>query len=228
MCHPLGHEYPRSYRNLQQFAIHLSNAGFDTFRFDYYGTGNSAGKSDELTTRQCIKDIQAAAAYVREQSQCEKLSIIAVRIGAPLVMTTEIGEIENLIIWDPVMQGSNYISLLKDFHNRAISGLGRFMLMRKPSQVDQLYGHAMSPEKRQDLSDLNMPLGQKQKITQQLLLTSAGYLDNEAECKKLLPNWTHIPINDDIYWHSDRYTESAFSSPEAYHAMMSVLKGETK
>ena len=226
MCHPLGHEYPRSFRNLQQFAIQLSNAGFNTFRFDYSGTGNSSGKSADLTSNKCIKDIQTAAAYIREQSQCDQLSIIAVRLGAPLVMKAEINDIENMILWDPVIHGSNYISLLEDFHSHAVSGLGRFRKSRKSSRIDQLYGHAMSAEKRQSFSDFSISSDQNQPAKKHFLVSSKNYLADETGCEKLLENWTNFTTDDEIYWHSNQYTESAFSSPEAYQTMMKILKGE--
>lgn len=241
ICHPLGHEYSRSYRNLQQFSIQLGRAGFDTFRFDYAGTGNSSGESAELTTEQCIADIKAAAAYIKEKSQCQRLSIIAVRMGAPLALQAVIEDIEdkdnndfdnldNLIIWDPVIHGSNYISLLQTFHHRTLTNLERFRLIRKPSSIKQLYGHAMSTKKAESLIQLNMPISLPSNIGEptsinKTLITSANYLPKEPGCDQLVSSWQHFYTNDSIYWHNHKYTDSAFSSPQAFQVMMAALMG---
>uniref|UniRef100_UPI0035627EB8 amino acid adenylation domain-containing protein n=1 Tax=Novipirellula sp. TaxID=2795430 RepID=UPI0035627EB8 len=48
ICHSIGHEYARGYRNLQQLAVQLCSVGFDVLRFDYASTGNSDGACAEL------------------------------------------------------------------------------------------------------------------------------------------------------------------------------------
>lgn len=131
MCHPIGHEYPRSYRNLQQLSIQLAQSGFDIFRFDYAGTGNSSGESAELTLEQCGNDVETAATYIRQQSGCQQLSIIAVRMGAPFVLNANIESVQNLILWDPVVHGANYINMLESFHHHALTSMTEFRKVRK-------------------------------------------------------------------------------------------------
>jgi len=238
ICHPIGHEYPRSYRNLQQLSIQLAQAGFDVFRFDYAGTGNSSGEVAELTAERCSLNIETAADYIRQQSGCQQLSVIAVRIGAPFVLNARMGQIENLILWDPVVLGANYINMLEGFHNKALRGLLLFRHIRKKSNIDQLFGHAMSVEKRQSLSNINLlekdlstpsllPVATTSTTAEkQVLISSTGYLQNEEGCENLTTSFQHLFTTDDIYWHDVQYTESAFSSPQAFQIMTSLLKDE--
>src|SRR3954451_13983708 len=43
LCHPWGQEYIRAHRSMRRLANMLSATGRDTLRFDYFGTGDSAG-----------------------------------------------------------------------------------------------------------------------------------------------------------------------------------------
>ncbi len=224
MCHPLGHEYPRSYRNLQQLAIQLAQAGFDVFRFDYYGTGNSEGDSADVTAEQCANDIHDAALYLLEQSGCETLSIIATRLGVPFALKAKIHAVENLIAWDPVIRGSAFIDMLETFHDKELGSLTSFSQIRHRSNIDQLFGHAYTPEKRHSLNALTLPMTCTAK--HKLLITSADYLHHESGCEQLLADWQHLPNSDEIYWHDFQYAFSAFSSPETFKTILRVLTHE--
>ncbi len=224
MCHPLGHEYPRSYRNLQQLAIQLAQSGFDILRFDYYGTGNSQGDSEHVTAGQCASDIRSAAGYLREQSQCERLSVIGVRLGVPFAVEAKLDDLENLIAWDPVMNGKQYIEMLEKLHSKELTALSSFRQVRQRSDIDQLYGHAYSQEKRHSLNQVRLPLEAPGNSRNCYLLTSENYLANEPGCEQLATRWQHIATQDQIYWHDQNYTDSAFSSPGIFQHILSILK----
>ena len=226
ICHPLGHEYARSYRNLQQLSLQLAKAGFDTFRFDYVGTGNSSGKTEEAKSSDYVQNIEAAAQYIRQKNRSHTLSVIAVRMGAPLVIRSNIGERVNLILWDPAVKGLNYIQLMHKFHNAALSKLERFRVRRKVSERRQLFGFATSQAQELDLKNLEIP-DLTTLITNNIsLVTSASYLVNEPGLANLVNHCQHYPTKDEIQWHNRLYTESAFSSPEAFKVIMKLLKGE--
>ncbi len=231
VCHPLGHEYARSYRNLQQFSLQLAQAGFDTFRFDYAGTGNSSGKSEGAESNTYFQNIKTAAQYIRRQSHAETLSVIAVRMGAPLVVKADVDEIENLILWDPVVKGSSFIRLMHEFHHAALSRLERYRVKRLSSDPQQLFGFAISKSQEASLNRLKMPDFKTADLTSlnatnRILVTSESYLDNEPGAMSLTEHCQHYSTNDEIQWHDRLYTESAFSSPQAFKVMMNVLKGE--
>jgi alpha-beta hydrolase superfamily lysophospholipase len=233
ICQPLGHEYSRSHRNLQQFSVQLAQQGFDVFRFDYSGTGNSSGVSESAVTADYIADIQAAASQLRAQSQCKELSIISLRMGAPLALSAAIDGVSHHILWDPVIKGSHYIQMLEKFHDAALTKLERFRLKRQSTNSNQLYGYAMSQAQRDSLLGLSMSMDNgasesKAHTTKPVLITSSGYEQDEPNCSALLEHYKHLPTHDDIRWHDRLFAESAFSSPEAYQVMLKVLKEDSE
>jgi len=223
MCHPLGHEYPRSYRNLQQLAIQLAQAGFDVFRFDYYATGNSEGSSEEITAEQCALDIEVAAEYLRQKSNCEKLSVLAVRFGAPFAMQANLQNIENIIVWDPIISGEDHLAMLEKFHDKELKAYNFFSQIRHHSEVDQLFGHAYSDEKRRSLAAVTM----KTNLTvakKHYFISSANFLNAEKKVSLLTnSHWQQLPNNDEIYWHDQDYAFSAFSSPQTFKMVFQIL-----
>ncbi len=50
ICAPLGQEYIRTHWTLRLFAKQLNRKGIHVFRMDYEGTGDSAGRLDEVTS----------------------------------------------------------------------------------------------------------------------------------------------------------------------------------
>ncbi len=223
MCHPLGHEYPRSYRNLQQLAIQLSQAGFDVFRFDYFGTGNSEGSSEDITAEQCALDIEAAANYLRQQSGCKTLSLLSVRLGATFALHANVKDIENMIIWDPVMQGADYVEMLETFHDKELKAYNFFSQIRYRSDTDQLFGHAYNLKKRSSLRALAMPVALSV-AKQHHLISTSNFLESEKSASELGKHWQHLPNNDEVYWHDQAYAFSAFSSPETFKSVLNILK----
>jgi acyl carrier protein len=222
MCHPLGHEYPRSYRNLQQLAIQLSQAGFDVFRFDYYATGNSEGNSEDITAEQCALDIEVASDYLRQKSSCKKLSLLTVRLAAPFALKANLKNIENMIAWDPVMKGADHLDMLERFHDKELKAYNFFSQIRHRSEIDQLFGHAYSPEKRTSLGALNMPIATTL-AKNNYFISSANFLESEKNASLLSNNWQHLPNDDEIYWHDQDYAFSAFSSPQTFKAVLQIL-----
>src|SRR5438128_11335151 len=57
ICYPWGHEYVNSLRGCRQLAARLARLGMDVLRFDYYGSGDSAGQGEDASLSTCVEGV---------------------------------------------------------------------------------------------------------------------------------------------------------------------------
>jgi pimeloyl-ACP methyl ester carboxylesterase len=118
ICNAFGQESLRAHRSLRELAKRLAEAGFHVLRFDYYGSGDSSGESDEATIEQWRQDISAAIAEVKEASSSPKFALVGLRLGATLSaqVAANRGDVERLVLWDPIPDGAAYLGELRAAH----------------------------------------------------------------------------------------------------------------
>lgn len=114
LCYPFGAEYVSAHRSMRQLATLLTVAGYHVLRFDYYGTGNSAGEMTDASLCDWISDIRMAADEVRSITNSSRITLVGLRLGATLaaMAVAALGEIDALVLWDPVMSGPDYLDEL--------------------------------------------------------------------------------------------------------------------
>ena len=61
LCGPAPQEYMLTYWATRKLATLLARHGFPVMRFDYFGTGDSAGETEEGRPRLWVEDVGAAA-----------------------------------------------------------------------------------------------------------------------------------------------------------------------
>ena len=225
LCNPYGHEYTRAYRNLQQFAVQLCQAGFDVMRFDYASTGNSEGNCEHATAARFQDDICTASQHLRAESACDQLSIVGIRLGASLAATDLRHAADQLVLWDPIVDGGKFLGLLDGLHQTALTSQTRFNRRRQRSSIDQAFGHRMNAEKRASFQELRFP-DSPTADTDHLVVCTEGYTQSEFGSEMINSAWNVRQSADSIYWHDQRFTESAFSSPSTYRLMLEFLTGE--
>lgn len=115
LCSPIGQEQMRSHRALRQLAQGLTRIGYSVLRFDYFGTGDSSGNCTEVRTNLCIENINTALEELIEMTGCDTVSIVGLRLGASFALQacSLQDKVNRLILWDPIITGSNYIDELK-------------------------------------------------------------------------------------------------------------------
>jgi pimeloyl-ACP methyl ester carboxylesterase len=85
LCHPFGFEAMCTYRTLRHAADAFARAGHPAMRFDYDGTGDSAGGDrDPHRVRAWIESIHHAIETLKEQSGVSSVCLFGVRLGATL------------------------------------------------------------------------------------------------------------------------------------------------
>jgi pimeloyl-ACP methyl ester carboxylesterase len=115
LCQPLGTEYTYAHRSMRQLALKLALTGFHTLRFDYYGTGDSAGADSELDPSGCETDVSSAMEALADIAGTPRVTLIGLRAGANIaahVAARRIAEVEALVLWDPIL--SEDLRLLTD------------------------------------------------------------------------------------------------------------------
>ena len=75
LCNPMGEEAARAHRLYRVLATQLERAGYAAQRFDYVGTGDSAGSDEDATVASFRDDIELAAAELSRRSGVDRLAL---------------------------------------------------------------------------------------------------------------------------------------------------------
>lgn len=105
---PLFEEYARTRKLLVNLARELAMSGIDVIRFDYPGTGLSAGTTRELTVSGAIDALTSTVAYT-QQCGAARIDLLGFRFGGYLALAkaSEL-PIARLIVWEPVLDLTAY------------------------------------------------------------------------------------------------------------------------
>lgn len=118
LCNPLGQEAVRAHRAYRQLANLFGKARFHVLRFDYFGTGDSAGDVHEGNPTQWIEDIRTASDELKDTAGVSRVAWVGLRYGGTLaaLASKDRKDIDTLVLCDPVMNGSSYVAELQAMH----------------------------------------------------------------------------------------------------------------
>jgi pimeloyl-ACP methyl ester carboxylesterase len=113
-CYPFGQEYMRAHRPLRQLANDLANLGYHVLRFDYRGSGDSAGDMHDMTPDLWVEDTVLAIEHLRDIAALDSIAVVGLRLGSLLgtAAASQCRDITRLLLWDSVINGSSYVSEL--------------------------------------------------------------------------------------------------------------------
>jgi uncharacterized protein len=123
LCNPFGQEAIRSHRLFKVLADRLCRDGFHVLRFDYFGTGDSAGNDDEVSIAGFVADLLLADEELLRRSSYAKRSWIGLRLGASVaaMASAKAGVApQRMVLWEPVIDGTNYLAELEHAHDVAL------------------------------------------------------------------------------------------------------------
>lgn len=120
LCYPMGREYIFAHRAFRQLAVRLARDGLPVLRFDYFGTGDSAGSAEEADLDRWMLDVEAAMAEAQARSGVPCRGLAGFRIGASLaaLVSASRAPLDWLVLWDPVIDGAAYVDMLRESHRR--------------------------------------------------------------------------------------------------------------
>jgi pimeloyl-ACP methyl ester carboxylesterase len=118
LCPPLGSDYLNTYPVLRHLANRLAYHGIPVLRFDYSGTGNSAGfDMDPDRVSSWMNDIHEARGTLSNIAGCTAVGLFGVRIGGLLAAKySQNNQLPCLAIWGPVAQGRKYMREMRAMH----------------------------------------------------------------------------------------------------------------
>src|SRR5688500_17542563 len=154
---PLLHEQPCSRRFLSEVAGELAALGLPCLRFDFHGTGDSAGMGEEVDFASMRQDLDLAMDALRERAGFRRLALLAWR-GSALPIHAWLqqgGQADLVVLWEPVADGDVLLRELVagDAGERALRPPPRPGIARLTDPSDgQLMGFPVSARLRTDLS----------------------------------------------------------------------------
>jgi alpha/beta superfamily hydrolase len=162
ICPPFGEESKCAYRTLYEMANLAAAGGCAALRFDYLGTGNSAGPFEDFSPSQARKDIGQATEYLRSHG-IEKVGALGLGLGASLAFEAATkGEVDFLVMWQPLINGEEFYNLnIKRQLVRQMLTHGKAKGARSRGDLIDLDGYALrkttvEETRKLDLLDLGL------------------------------------------------------------------------
>lgn len=152
----LFHEQSRSRRLLTEVASGLAAMGLPSMRFDFFGTADSAGESEQVDFDSMCIDLDVAMSALRFEAGVERIAVLAWR-GAALPLTRWLREGGNpalVVLWEPVLDGSRWLQDLERHDAAERCSRDRYRLVRPVAGScgdQQIMGLAVSPRLRSDI-----------------------------------------------------------------------------
>ncbi len=111
---PLLYEQPRSRRFITEVASSFAANGIAALRFDFYGSGDSAGRSDELSLSTMHEDLNHAVAALRSLTGVSRVTVVAWRAGALVAWDwlRHVTVVSEFVLWEPILDGREWLNSL--------------------------------------------------------------------------------------------------------------------
>jgi alpha-beta hydrolase superfamily lysophospholipase len=159
LCNPLGYEAMSVHRTYRHLAERLAKRGFSALRFDYDGTGDSSGRSDDPgRMRAWLDSIQAAADEACARAGTRQLALFGVRFGATLAAQAalERGGVDCLIPWAPVISGRAHVRELRAYRLIKPVKAAAPKTLQPTDGSEEIAGYSFSRETLADMAALDL------------------------------------------------------------------------
>jgi alpha/beta superfamily hydrolase len=159
LCYPAQQEYRHAHWTFRKLATLLAASGFHAMRFDYSGTGDSAGDPPADALTRWTADIQRAAGELRELSGLRKIALVGFRLGAVLAVRASAAGFaaSDLVLWEPVIHGEAYLRQLTRAQDRFVHALRYPVDMSR--SPDELLGFHLPPRLRAEIASIDLTAG---------------------------------------------------------------------
>lgn len=103
MCYPFGDEYYAAYAAFRSLSDRVAARGLHVLRFDYPGTGDSAGEIEDFGADDWLDSVDQAIDELRELAQLDHVALAGLRLGAAMARGAALRrtDVSHLVMWDP-------------------------------------------------------------------------------------------------------------------------------
>ncbi|MGN6125041.1 MAG: alpha/beta hydrolase family protein, partial [Humibacter sp.] len=112
ICHAIGEEARSSRRTMRDLSRRLAEDGLLVLRFDYDGTGDSAGDyNDPAWTDRWAASVDEAVRFV-QTTGVASVSLVGMRMGATIAAVAASGydwAADAVVLWDPCRSGRDFL-----------------------------------------------------------------------------------------------------------------------
>lgn len=158
LCPPLGAEQIRCHRLYRQLAHGLAEGGLPVLRFDYYGTGDSAGGSRDVNWMRCLADVATAATELRARSGAQRILGFGTRLGANAALEATEAVLAGVVAWDAIADGAALVRELDRMQETLKVDLNRFDQARPDLDVRmQWQGFETTERLRAEIACVSLP-----------------------------------------------------------------------
>jgi pimeloyl-ACP methyl ester carboxylesterase len=175
ICNPLGQEYIRGHHLLRTLADRLEREGLACLRFDYRGTGDSAGADEDTLFTKWQEDVAFAHRELARRAGTHKILWLGVRLGAAAAFEAsrrlpKADQPHGLLLWEPVKCGADYLRELRASHERALALEGASSESATVHR-EELIGFGMSTAMLDEIRQIELDLDDIS-ITKRCIMTS--------------------------------------------------------
>lgn len=230
LCYPFGAEYLRSHRAFRQLAKALSLSGFHVLRFDYFGTGDSAGQGEELSVEQALEDLSTAVQELRDMAFVRRVSLVGFRLGATLAAyaTSRIRDVDALVLWDPVVNGEAFVrEVIERENDREDPVAGSCAWPGRECPVVGVSGFPLTDRLVQEVSELDLLSQSNLKAVRVALITTeerAEFIRLAEHLERTGVETTFRAVETSVSWNAGDGFTSAVMIPEVQESIVGVLE----
>jgi alpha/beta superfamily hydrolase len=157
LCQATGHEYERSHRTMRQLAQQLAKSGHHALRFDYRGTGDSAGEYAQAGLAQWRQDVSVAIDECKRVAERRQVGIVGLRLGAMLAAqaAAQREDVESLVLYAPIADGRSLLDEWEHAHLEHERKHGLAGARQRGS--GEILGFPLSDVLRAEIETLDLP-----------------------------------------------------------------------
>ncbi len=162
IAQPLGYEYWSCHRSLRTLAESLAREGWHVLRFDWDGTGDSAGTTDDPDRIAAWRTSLAHAVKAMRAAGIQRVVLIGVRLGATFALLDAAAlDVDEVVACAPVLSGKRFVKELKLLGIADPEHAGRVMYA----------GLTVNPDTASDLAHIDLFKDTPPAVSRTLLVT---------------------------------------------------------